>query len=64
MKRSVDLRRYHVFWKVEAWYDRNPIEPPVDPFLLLHIGGSNYAVLAQWGLTELERSDMRGLVGR
>lgn len=64
MNRSVDLRRYHILWEVEAWYDRNPIEPPVDPFLLLHIGGSLYAVLAEWDLTELERSVMRGLVGR
>ncbi|RCS41541.1 hypothetical protein DTL42_23635 [Bremerella cremea] len=28
MKRSVDLRRYHILWEVEAWYDRNPIVPP------------------------------------
>lgn len=61
-RRSLQWRNYHILWEVEQWYDRNPIEPPVDPFLLKHVGGSLYAVLAQWDLTELERSVMRGLV--
>lgn len=63
-RRSLKWSTYHILWEVERWYDRNPIEPPVDPFLLKHCGGSLYAVLAEWDLTELERSVMRQLVDR
>lgn len=62
-RRSLRWANYHILWEVERWYERNPIEPPIDPFLLKHCGGSLYAVLAEWDLTELERSVMRGLVG-
>ena len=64
LRRSLKWSTYHILWEVERWYDRNPIEPPVDPYLLKHCGGSLYAVLAEWDLTELERSVMRQLVGR
>lgn len=64
MGRSVVRKNYLILWEVSQWYDRNPLEPPVDPFLLKHCGGSLYAVLAQWDLTELERSVMRQMVGR
>jgi len=63
-RRSLRWSKYHILWEVERWYDRDPIEPPVDPYLLKHCGGSLYAVLAEWDLTELERSVMRQLVGR
>lgn len=43
------LERYHLLW--EAEWDI----VPKDPFLLRHLHGSLYAVLAQWDLTELER---------
>ena len=62
-RRSLKWSTYHILWEVERWYDRDPIEPPVDPYLLRHCGGSLYAVLAEWDLTELERSVMRQLVG-
>ena len=57
--RSMKLENYHVLWEVEEWYERRVIEPPIDPFLLKHIGGTLYAVLAEWDLTELERSVLR-----
>lgn len=64
MGRSVARTRYHILWEVEKWYERNPLEPPRDPFLLKHIGGSLYAVLAEWDLTDLEMSVMRRLTPR
>lgn len=45
------LTGYHVLWEAE-W--RQVV--PRDPFLLRHIGGDLYAVVAAWDLTELERS--------
>jgi hypothetical protein len=45
------LTRYHVLWEAE-WQG----VVPRDPFLLRHIGGDLYAVVAVWDLTELERS--------
>lgn len=47
------LRNYHVLW--EAEWDACP---PVDPYLLKHIGGDLYAIVAHWDLTELERAVM------
>jgi len=61
---SVEMRRYWILWEVERWYSHNPIEPPVDPYLLLPCGGSLYAVVAEWDLTELERSVMRSTGGQ
>ncbi|MEM8556942.1 MAG: hypothetical protein AAGG50_03780 [Bacteroidota bacterium] len=44
------------FWTLfEAEWE--PIAP-VDPVLLRHVGGSLYAVIAEWDLTELERAVM------
>ena len=57
--RSMKLENYHILWEVEEWYDSRVIEPPIDPFLLKHVGGTLYAVLAEWDLTELERSVLR-----
>lgn len=34
--------------------------PPVDPFLLKHLGGTLYVVLAQWDLTPLEQAVLAG----
>lgn len=50
-----------VLWEVEAWSDqRIGARPDRDPFLLRHIGGDLYAVIADWDLTELERLVMAG----
>lgn len=53
------LRDWFVLFEVEQWSDTPIIDPPRDPFLLSHIGGTLYAVLAQWDLTEIERAVMR-----
>lgn len=56
------LRDWHVLWEVEAWHDSpQTMTPPRDPYLLRYIGGSLWAVLAEWDLTELERAVMRDL---
>lgn len=50
------LRDHFVLWEVEAWADRRiGSQPDRDPFLLRHLDGTLYAVVAQWDLTELER---------
>lgn len=53
------LKDWYILWDVERWSDRPIIDPPRDPFLLSHLGGTLYAVLAEWDLTEIERSVMR-----
>lgn len=54
------LRDWFTLWEVEKWSDsRIGAPPPRDPFLLRHVGGTLYAVLAEWNLTELERAVMR-----
>lgn len=55
--RPRNLSRYHVLWEAE-W---RPL-PPVDPYLLRHLGGPFYLVVAQWDLTELERSILRAKI--
>lgn len=54
-------RQHHILWEVEQWSD-TPLRasPDVDPFLLRHLGGDLYAVLAEWDLTPLERAVMAG----
>jgi hypothetical protein len=47
------FHNYHVLW--EAEWARAP-QPPRDPYLLKHVGGDLYAVLAAWDLTEVERA--------
>ena len=55
------LKDWFTLWEVERWYDRpKHMEAPVDPMLLKHIGGDLYAVLAQWGLTAVERLILEG----
>jgi len=53
-----ELGRFHILWEVERWFDRHPKTPPVDPYLIQHVAGSLWAVLAEWDLTELERAVM------
>lgn len=56
-----NLRDFFVLWEVEQWADR-PISsvPDRDPYLLRHILGDLYAVVAEWDLTDLERAIMAG----
>lgn len=49
------LSNYHIMWEAE-WL---PV-PPTDPFLLKHLGGTLYVVLAQWDLTPLEKAVLAG----
>lgn len=60
--RPVDsLSNYHILWDVQgAWED----EAPRDPFLLKHIDGDLYAVVAAWDLTDLEMAVLKGLRAR
>ncbi|OWK42111.1 hypothetical protein FRUB_04189 [Fimbriiglobus ruber] len=52
-----------ILWEVEQWADhRLDVAPDIDPYLLKHITGSLYAVIAEWDLTELERSILRGRI--
>lgn len=53
------LRDWFILWEVEQWAGRPIIDPPYDPFLLTHLGGTLYGVLAEWDLTEVERAVMR-----
>ncbi len=48
---DTELHGLHILWEAQ-W---QPL-PPHDPILLKRIGAHLYAVLAQWDLTELERS--------
>lgn len=50
------LGRFFILWEVEEWKPT----PPRDPFLLQHLGGDLYVVLAEWELTELERAVIAG----
>jgi hypothetical protein len=53
----------YILWEVEQWSDhRLDVAPDIDPYLLKHITGTLYAVIAEWELTDLERSIMRGRV--
>lgn len=56
-----DLAHYRTLWEVERWADQ-PIGAAADrdPYLLRHLGGDLYAVVAEWALTELERAVMTG----
>jgi hypothetical protein len=51
------LRNYHILFEVEKW----EIEMSVDPFLLKHIMGDTYAVIAEWDLTPLEAQLLGGM---
>jgi hypothetical protein len=49
------LREYLVLWEA-TWEEA----PPRDPLLLAPLGGTLYAVVAQWDLSPLERAAMMG----
>lgn len=56
-----DLRDFFILWEVEQWSDyRLSAVPDLDPYLLRHIVGDLYAVVAEWDLTPLERAIMTG----
>ena len=58
---NVKLSDCFILWEVEQWADRRiSSRPDRDPYLLKHIGGDLYAVIAEWDLTDLERLVMAG----
>lgn len=58
---SGNLRDYFILWEVEQWSDRRiGAQADRDPYLLRHLGGDLYAVVAEWMLTDLERLVMAG----
>lgn len=52
------LSRYHILWEA-AWE-----QVPHDPVLLRHLGNKSplYVIVAQWDLTELERSVLQNYI--
>ena len=50
LRPKAKLSNYWILWEAD-WE-----EVPTDPMLLRHLGGSMYAVMAQWDLTEVERA--------
>jgi len=59
-RRGGSLTSYVTLFEVEDWRWKVPPRPPGDPALLRHVGGSIYAVLAVWDLTELEQLVLSG----
>lgn len=58
---SGDMKDFFVLWEVEEWADtRHRTEPDRDPYLLKHLAGDLYIVVAEWDLTDLERAIMAG----
>ena len=54
------LKDWFVLWEVEHWSEKSrTARPPRDPFLLKHVGGTLYAILAEWDLTDLEMAIMK-----
>lgn len=52
-----NLSEYHILFEA-VW----TAAPPVDPILLKHVHGYIYTVLAQWDLTDIERSVLEGRI--
>ncbi len=49
------LHDWHILWEVDQWHDRSQtLTASRDPYLLKHVGGDLWAVLAEWDLTPLE----------
>ena len=45
---------WHILWEVEKWANQqHNVTPDIDPYLLKHVTGSLYAVIAEWDLTNL-----------
>ena len=59
--RGTAVTSCHILWEVEQWSD-TPLgsQADRDPYLLRYLGGDLWTVLAEWNLTQLERSVMAG----
>ncbi|MGH9818397.1 MAG: hypothetical protein ACRD6I_20225 [Candidatus Acidiferrales bacterium] len=57
---NVDPKKCHVLWEVPAWADNRITAAPADPYLVQHLAGTLWVVLAEWELTPLEMAITRG----
>jgi hypothetical protein len=56
---TTNLRHFFTLFEVEAWSNTSlQARPDRDPFLLRDLGYGMYGVVAQWDLSELERTVM------
>lgn len=56
-----DPQTHFILWEVEQWAEKRiGARPDRDPFLLRHLGGELYAIVAEWDLTDLERAIIAG----
>jgi len=60
----VDVKKCHVLWEVPEWADNRISATPSDPYLVQHLAGSLWVVLAEWELTPLEQAITRGRIDR
>jgi hypothetical protein len=58
----VDLKKCHVLWEVPEWADNRISAAPSDPYLVQHLAGTLWVVLAEWELTPLEQAITRGRI--
>lgn len=55
------LKDWFILWEVDHWAEQSRIaRASTDPYLLQHIGGDLYAVIAEWDLTEIEKAILEG----
>jgi hypothetical protein len=61
LRGMTSLGRLVILWEVETWHDsQQGVAPSRDPYLLRHLGGDLYSVLAEWDLTPLEVAVIAG----
>jgi hypothetical protein len=50
------LKDWHILWEVDEWSKQSKFATaPADPFLLKHLAGNLFAVIAMWELTAAEQ---------
>jgi hypothetical protein len=54
LRPNAKLHNFHMLWEAE-WFNGRP-SAPVDPYLIRHLHGDLWVVLAKWDLTALERA--------
>ena len=57
------LKQWYTLFEVDQWYETpKHMRAPIDPYLLEHIGGDLYGIVAEWELTEIERLVLEGVI--